>query len=50
MCYYCDFLENDKMDLCQIFFEGLGENTCSLQPASKSTALGLLELDSLYRD
>jgi len=23
------------------FFQGLGENTCSLQPALKSTALGL---------
>jgi len=26
------------MDLCQIFFVGLGEKTCSLQPALKSNA------------
>jgi len=24
------FLENDKPDLRQIFFQGLGENTCSI--------------------
>jgi len=34
------FLENDKMNLRQIFFQGL-ENTCSLQPALKSSAPGL---------
>jgi len=27
--------------LRQNFFQGLGENTCSLQPALKSNALGL---------
>jgi len=26
------------MDLRQIFFQGLGKNTCSLQPALKSSA------------
>jgi len=31
------YLENDKTDLRQIFFQGLGENTCSLQ----KQALGL---------
>jgi len=34
------FLENDKTDLRE-FFQGLGENTCLLQPALKSTAPGL---------
>jgi len=38
----CVFLENDKTDLHQIFFQGLGENTCLLQPTLKSTAPGLL--------
>jgi len=38
---FCVFLENDKTDLCQIFFQGLGENTYSLQPALKSNAPGL---------
>jgi len=33
------FLENDKLH--QIVFQGLGENTCLLQPALKSTAPGL---------
>jgi len=28
-------------DLCQISFQGLGENTSSLQPALKNTAPGL---------
>jgi len=32
------FLESDKTDLRQIFIQGLEENTCSLQPALKSTA------------
>jgi len=32
------FFENDKMDLRQFFFQGLGGNTCSLQPALKSNA------------
>jgi len=27
--------------ICAKFFQDLGENTCSLQPAMKSTALGL---------
>jgi len=36
------FLENDKTDLHQNFLRGLGENTCSLQPALKSNATGLL--------
>jgi len=27
--------------ICANFFQGLGENTCSLQPELKSTALGL---------
>jgi len=35
------FLENDKTDLRQFFFQDLGENTCSLQPALKNSALGL---------
>jgi len=29
------------MDVCQNFFQRLGENTCSLQPALKSNAPGL---------
>jgi len=29
------------MDLRKNFFQGLGENTCSLQPALKCNALGL---------
>jgi len=41
MVSFCVFLENDKTDLCQIFFLGLGENTFSLQPALKSNAPGL---------
>jgi len=35
------FLENDKTDLRKIFFHGLEENTCLLQPALKSAAPGL---------
>jgi len=35
------FLDNNKTDLHQIFFQGLGENTCSLQPTLKSNALGI---------
>jgi len=35
------FLENDKKNLCQFFFQGLGEKTCSLQLALKSNASGL---------
>jgi len=35
------FLEINKTDLQQIFFQALGENTCSLQPALKSNAPGL---------
>jgi len=38
---FCFFLESDKTDLCQFIFQGLGENTCSLQPALKNTAPGL---------
>jgi len=38
---FCFFLENDMTDLRQIVFEGLGENTCSLQPALKNTAPNL---------
>jgi len=38
VCVFCVFLENDKTDLRQIFFQGLRENTCSLQPALKSNA------------
>jgi len=38
---FCIFLENDKTDMCQIFFQGLEENTCSLQLALKSNAPGL---------
>jgi len=34
------FLENEKIDLRENF-RGLGENTCSLQPASKNTTSGL---------
>jgi len=33
------FLENDKTDLRQFFFQGLRENTCLLQLALKSNAL-----------
>jgi len=36
------FFSNDKTNLRQIFFQSLGENTCSLQPALKSNALVLL--------
>jgi len=35
---FCIFLENDKTDLRQ-FFQDLGENTCSMQPALKSGLL-----------
>jgi len=35
------FFENANTDLRQNFFQGLGENTCLLQPALKSTAPGL---------
>jgi len=35
------FFSNDKTDLRQITFQGLGENTCSLQLALKSNAPGL---------
>jgi len=38
---FCVFLENDKTDLRQIFFQGFGENTCSTQLALKITAPGL---------
>jgi len=38
---FCVFLENDKTDLCQIFFQGFRENAYSLQPALKSNAHGL---------
>jgi len=38
------FLENDKTDLSQSFFQGLGKNTCSLQPALKNTALDLTQV------
>jgi len=34
------------MDLRQIFFQSLGENICSLQPALKSTALSLFSQTS----
>jgi len=37
----CVFLENDKTDFGQIFFQALGENACSLQSALKSNAPGL---------
>jgi len=36
------FFENDKTDLREIIFQGLGENTFSLQPALKSSVPGLL--------
>jgi len=36
--FFCVFFENDKTDLRQIFFQGLGENTYSLQTALKSYA------------
>jgi len=40
--FFCVFLKNDKMDLCQIFIQGLEENTCLLlQPALKSNAPSL---------
>jgi len=35
------FFGNDKTNLRQIFFQDLRENTCSLQPALKSSAFGL---------
>jgi len=35
------FLEDDSTDLREIFFQGLGGNTWSLQPKLKSSALGL---------
>jgi len=38
-CIFCTFLENDRIDLHKIFFQGLGENmSYSLQPALKSNA------------
>jgi len=33
--FYIFFFENDKTDLRQLFFQGLGENTCSLQLVKK---------------
>jgi len=42
-CSFCVIHENDKTDLRKFFsFQGLVENTCLLQLALKSTALGLL--------
>jgi len=41
MTVFCVFLEIDKTDLHQIFFQGLGENTRSLQTVLKSNAPGL---------
>jgi len=41
VCVFFIFLENDKTDLRQNIFQGLGENTCSLQPALKSSVPGL---------
>jgi len=38
--FFCVFLENDKTDLGQKFFQDL-ENTCLLLSALKSTAPGL---------
>jgi len=38
VCGFIFFFENDKMDLRHIIFQGLGENTYSLQRALKSTA------------
>jgi len=39
VCVFCVLLEKDKMNLGQIFFQDLGENTCSLHPALKITAM-----------
>jgi len=36
------FFSKTTRRICAIFFQDLRENTCSLQPALKSTALGLL--------
>jgi len=38
---FCVFLEIDKTDLRQFFFQGFGDNTSLLQPALKSIAPGL---------
>jgi len=45
---FCVFLENDKTDLRQNFFQSLGENTCSLQPALKSNAPGLWRPEAMF--
>jgi len=37
---FLHFPENDKRIRAKIFFKGLGENTCLLQPALNSTAPG----------
>jgi len=36
---FCVFLKNNNTDLRRFFFQGLGENSCSLQPALKSNAI-----------
>jgi len=41
VCGFCVFLENDDMNLRQILFQSLEENTCLLQSALKSIAPGL---------
>jgi len=41
LCVFCGSHENDKTDIRQIVFQDLGENTCLLQPALKSSAPGL---------
>jgi len=38
---FCVFLENDGMDVCQFFFQGLEENTGLSEPAVKNTAPSL---------
>jgi len=43
---FCVFFGNER--LRQNFFPGLGENTCSLQPALKSNATGFTAKSKLY--
>jgi len=39
--FFAFLSKSEKANLRQIFFQGLGENTYSIQPALKSTAPGL---------
>jgi len=47
VCVFCDFLENDKTDLCQIFVQDLGENTLALKILHPTFKLTKLKLEIL---